>query len=49
MVVSCVKCIESAGTRAVATRFDHTCAEYAELFSSINRILFPGGSISILH
>ncbi|XP_051016819.1 gamma-glutamyl hydrolase, partial [Acomys russatus] len=46
---SYVKYIESAGARVVPIRLDLTHIEYAEIFRSINGILFPGGGVSIVH
>ncbi|XP_029421500.1 gamma-glutamyl hydrolase isoform X2 [Nannospalax galili] len=49
IAASYVKYLESAGARVVPIRVDLTRTEYAELFKSINGILFPGGSASITH
>nr|XP_042126611.1 gamma-glutamyl hydrolase [Peromyscus maniculatus bairdii] len=46
---SYVKYIESAGARVVPIRLDLTHIEYAELFKSLNGVLFPGGSADIMH
>lgn len=49
IAASYVKYLESAGARVVPIRLDLPHTQYTELFRSINGILFPGGSASILH
>ncbi|KAL1776046.1 gamma-glutamyl hydrolase [Sigmodon hispidus] len=49
IAASYVKFIESAGARVVPIRLDLTHIEYAELFRSINGVLFPGGAVNITH
>nr|XP_004653382.1 gamma-glutamyl hydrolase [Jaculus jaculus] len=49
IAASYVKYLESAGARVVPIRPDLTHIEYGELFKSINGILFPGGSASLVH
>ncbi|XP_027259275.1 gamma-glutamyl hydrolase isoform X3 [Cricetulus griseus] len=49
IAASYVKYIEAAGARVVPIRIDLTQEDYAGLFRSINGILFPGGSVSILN
>ncbi|KAK7807721.1 hypothetical protein U0070_009302 [Myodes glareolus] len=49
IAASYVKYLESAGARVVPIRLDLQHTQYTELFRSINGILFPGGSASILH
>nr|XP_048276334.1 gamma-glutamyl hydrolase [Myodes glareolus] len=49
IAASYVKYLESAGARVVPIRLNLQHTQYTELFRSINGILFPGGSASILH
>nr|XP_028592688.1 gamma-glutamyl hydrolase [Podarcis muralis] len=44
---SYVKFIESAGARVVPIRLNRSDEEYDKIFSSINGILYPGGSVSL--
>ncbi|XP_037312335.2 gamma-glutamyl hydrolase-like [Pungitius pungitius] len=48
IAASYVKTLESAGARVVPVMINQTPEEYQALFASINGILFPGGSASIL-
>lgn len=48
IAASYVKTMESAGARVVPIDINQTETEYKALFNSINGILFPGGSVSLL-
>ncbi|XP_012864728.1 PREDICTED: gamma-glutamyl hydrolase [Dipodomys ordii] len=49
LAASYVKYIESAGGRVMPVRTDLTFAEYSHIFRSINGLLLPGGSVSLVH
>ncbi|XP_021573766.1 gamma-glutamyl hydrolase [Carlito syrichta] len=49
IAASYVKYLESAGARVVPVRLDLSEEEYKILFKSINGILFPGGSVDLIH
>ncbi|XP_048214764.1 gamma-glutamyl hydrolase [Perognathus longimembris pacificus] len=49
IAASYVKYIESAGGRVVPIRTDLTYSEYSHIFRSINGLLLPGGSVSLMH
>ncbi|XP_075996497.1 gamma-glutamyl hydrolase-like [Genypterus blacodes] len=48
IAASYVKFVESAGARVVPVLIKQTAEEYKSVFSSINGILNPGGSLSII-
>ncbi|XP_076026587.1 gamma-glutamyl hydrolase isoform X2 [Genypterus blacodes] len=48
IAASYVKFVESAGARVVPVLINQTAEEYKSVFSSINGILYPGGSLSII-
>uniref|UniRef100_A0A8C2WM35 folate gamma-glutamyl hydrolase n=1 Tax=Cyclopterus lumpus TaxID=8103 RepID=A0A8C2WM35_CYCLU len=47
IAASYVKYIESGGARVVPIRINRTEREYADIFSSINGLLLPGGGVDI--
>eukprot|EP01050_Picozoa_sp_SAG11_P022046 SAG11_NODE_4063_length_2082_cov_1.845688_1_plen_169_part_00 len=47
IAASYIKFVESAGARAVPILYDSDKATLLKLFSSVNGILFPGGSASL--
>ncbi|XP_004588067.2 gamma-glutamyl hydrolase [Ochotona princeps] len=49
IAASYVKYLESAGARVVPIRLDLKKEEYEQLFKSINGVLFPGGSVNLMH
>ncbi|KAE8279683.1 Gamma-glutamyl hydrolase [Larimichthys crocea] len=48
IAASYVKFLEAAGARVVPVMINKTAEEYKTLFNSINGILYPGGSASIV-
>lgn len=48
IAASYVKYLESAGARVVPIRLDLTNKEYKKLFQSLNGVLYPGGSVSLM-
>lgn len=48
IAASYVKFLESAGARVVPVMINQTSEDYIKLFNSINGILYPGGSASII-